>query len=137
TTVSGAEMILRGFSRGAVAGQVELTDAGRATIAILNAWGLEAEEINRVMDVQFQLVRKGVGDYSEFATTIGNSIPAAVAAGQSVESLSGMLAFMTRQGLSAARASTSAARALELVARPNVQKNLEDYGVTVKDANGN
>lgn len=136
TTVSGAEKILTGFAKGAVAGQVELQEAGRATIGIMNAWRLPAEEINRVMDVQFKLVQVGVGTYGQFASTIGRAIPAAVASGNSIEDLAGMMAFLTRNGLSAAQSATSAARAMELVASPKTQEKMKKMGITFKDANG-
>lgn len=134
--VAEAEVILRAFSKGAVAGQVDLQAAGRATIAILNAWGMSADDVGKVMDVQFQLVRKGVGTYEEFASTIGLSIPAAVRAGQTVENLAGMLAFLTRNGLSASSASVSAGRALETMAHPTVVKRMEDLGIAVRNSKG-
>jgi hypothetical protein len=84
----------------------------------------------------FQLVRKGVGTYQEFASTIGRAIPAAVRSGQTIETLAGMLAFLTRNGLSAAQASTSAARALEAMTHPKTVARLEDMGVKVRDASG-
>jgi phage-related protein len=62
--------------------------------------------------------------------------PAAVRAGQTFEQLAGMMAFLTRNGLSASSASASAGRALENLANPTVVKNLEAIGVTVKDAHG-
>lgn len=135
-TAKGAERILTGFAKGAVAGQVDLQEAGRATIGIMNAWQLPAEEINRVMDVQFQLVRKGVGTYGEFASVLGRAIPAAVASGNSVEDLAGMMAFLTRNGLTTAQAATSAARAMELVASPKTQAKMDKMGITYKKANG-
>jgi TP901 family phage tail tape measure protein len=136
TNLAGAERMLRAFSKGAVAGQAELQSVGRATIALMNAFNIPVTEVTRVMDVQFQLVRKGVGTYDQFATTIGRAIPAAKATGQEIESLAGMLAFLTRNGLSTAQASTSAARAMELMASPKVTANLENYGVEVKNADG-
>jgi hypothetical protein len=81
-------------------------------------------------------VRKGVGTYEEFASTIGRSIPSAQRAGQSVESLAGMLAFLTRNGLSAAMASASAGRAFDAFSNPKVVQRLEAMGVVMRDANG-
>jgi TP901 family phage tail tape measure protein len=135
--VSQAETLLTEFSKGAVAGQVDIQDAARSSISIMNAFKIPVENVNHVMDVQFQLVRKGVGTYGEFAATIGRVTPSAVAAGQSLESMSGMLAFLTRNGLSTAMAATSAARAMDLLARPATTKNLEAMGVKTKDASGN
>jgi TP901 family phage tail tape measure protein len=134
---AGAEKLLTAFSKAAVAGQVDIQDAGRATIAIMNSFKIPVDQVNHVMDIQFQLVRKGVGTYQEFAEVIGRVTPAAVAAGQTVESMAGMLAFLTRNGLSAAMASTSAARAMELLTKPDTTAALEKIGVHTKDASGN
>lgn len=132
-----ARMLLEAFSKSAVAGQVDIQDAARSTIAILNAFQLPLEKVNDIEDVMFQLVRKGVGTYEEFASTIGRAIPSAVRAGQTIETLSGMLAFLTRNGLSTAMASASAARALDAFSNPKVVERLDAMGVNTKDAAGN
>jgi len=131
-----AEDLLEAFSKSAVAGQVDIQTAARSTISIMNAYQLPVSDVNHIMDVQFQLVRKGVGTYEEFNTSLGRAIPAAVAAGQSFETLAGMMAFLTRNGLSTEMAATSAARAMELFADPDKFTALEDLGITVRDASG-
>jgi TP901 family phage tail tape measure protein len=136
-TLPQAEVLLESFAKTAVAGQVSIQDAGRATIAILNAFKLPLEDVNKVQDVMFELVKKGVGDYEAFSTTIGRSIPSAARAGQTIEDLAGMLAFMTRNGLSAAMASASAARALDSFSNPIVVGRLEKMGIKVRDVSGN
>lgn len=134
--VPEARVLLTAFSKAAVAGQTDLQTASRATIAILNAFGLEVKDVHRVNDVMFQLVRKGVGTYEEFAKTIGRAIPSTARAGQSIETLAGMLAFLTRNGLSTAMAATSAARALDAMSHPKTVQKLEKIGIATKDANG-
>jgi TP901 family phage tail tape measure protein len=134
--VPQAKTLLVAFSKAAVAGQVDLSTASRATIAVMNAWGLKIEDVTRVNDVMFQLVRKGVGTYQQFASTIGRAIPSAVKAGQSVETLAGMLAFLTRNGLSTSQAATSAARALDAMSNPKTVSRLDEMGVKTKDMKG-
>jgi TP901 family phage tail tape measure protein len=134
--IGQAKMLLTEFSRAAVAGQVDLQVAGRGTIAILNAWHMKAEDVNHVNDVMFQLVRKGVGTYEEFAKSIGRAIPAAVRAGQDFEDLAGMMAFLTRNGLSTSMAATSAARALEALVNPKTLTRLDEMGIKTKDMSG-
>jgi len=131
-----AELLLHSFSKSAVAGQVDIQDAARATIAILNAFGRPLEDVTEVEDVMFQLVRKGIGTYEEFATTIGRAIPSTVRAGQEIEDLAGMLAFLTRNGLSTAMAAASAGRALDSYAHPKVVERLEKMGIDVKNSEG-
>ncbi len=135
--VPQAKVLLEAFAKAAVAGQVDVQDSSRSTMAIMNAYKIPIEDVNKVLDTQFEMVRLGVGTYAEFSGAIGRAIPAAVAAGQSFEDLAGMMAFLTRNGLSTAMAATSAARAMELIAKPGSIKNLHDIGVEVLDASGN
>lgn len=137
TDAPGAATLLRGIGKAAVAGAVDMETAGRINIAILNAYKLSADQINRVNDVMFQLVRKGVGTYDEFGKTLGRAIPSAVKAGQSIESLAGMMAFLTRNGLSTAMAATSAARALDALANPKTIAHFKKFGIAITDAKGN
>lgn len=132
----GAAKLTRQFSKDAVGGTTELATATRANLAIMNAYKLGVEDVTDVSDFMFQLVRKGVGSYEEFAKTIGRAIPSARRAGQSYETLGAMLAFMTRNGLSAAMASTSAARALDAISHPKTVERLEKIGIHVKNMRG-
>lgn len=123
----------------AVAGQAPARDIGRAVIAWTNALNIaspRAEDFRRILDVQFELVRKGAGTYTEFAGVIGKAIPPFVAAGQGVEELGGSLAFLTRNGLSAAEAATSASRGVELLYGPKAIEGLRKIGIAVEDENG-
>jgi TP901 family phage tail tape measure protein len=131
-----AHRVLMQFSKDAVGGATEIAVATRANLAIMNAYNLKVKDTAKVSDFMFQLVRKGVGTYEEFATTIGRAIPSAARAGQSYQVLGGMLAFLTRNGLSAAMAASSAGRAFDAISHPETVKRLEKMGVTVKDAKG-
>ena len=137
TNGPGAQKILMAIAKAAVGGATDMKTAGRAIIAVLNAYKLPAEQVTHVSDVLFQLVRKGVGTYTEFTNVIGNAIPSALRAGQSIEELAGIMAFLTRNGLSASMAASSAARALDTLSRPTVQKALHNMGIEVKDTAGN
>lgn len=132
-----AELLLNGFAKAAVAGQTDVQTAARGTIYILNGLNIPFENVNHVLDVQFQLVRKGVGTYDEFAKVLGRVIPAANRSQQSFETVAAMLSYMTRNGQSAAMASTAAARALELFTYPKAVAALENFNVKVKDVKGN
>lgn len=135
-SLKGSKHLLTEFSRAAVAGQVDLQDAARGTIGILNAYRLGADGVNRVNDVMFELVRKGVGTYGEFAKVIGRVVPSAVRAGQSIENVAGMMAFLTRNGLSAAMASASAARALDAISHPKTISNFQNLDKAIGKALG-
>lgn len=135
--VKQAEILLTGFAKTAVAGQVTLQEASRGTIPILNAFNIPLEKVNDILDIQFQLVRKGVGTYGEFSKVFGRVVSSATRAGQDFQHVAAMLAFLTRNGLSAAMASTSAARALEAMSHPRSVKAMEKLGIKVRDLKGN
>lgn len=135
-TLAESEQLLKGFAKEAVAGQTSIENAARSNIAIMNSLGLSTKDLQRIQDVQFQVVRKGVITYEELSEVIGRALPAAARSGQSIETLGAMMAFLTRNGLSAAMASASAARALESFAHPTTVKRLEQIGIKVRDAKG-
>ncbi len=136
--VTEAERLLRAFAQGAVAGVTDVETASQAAISFLNAFKLPptAENIKRVMDAQFETVRIGRIEYDEFAKTVGRTIPSAVKAGQSIEDLGGLFAFLTRNGLSAAMSATSAARAYDLMTNTKFKDRMKQLGIEVADAEG-
>lgn len=134
--VKDAEVLLKAFSKAAVAGQTEIQDVSRATIGILNAFGRPIKDVNKILDIQFQLVQEGIGTYEEWTQRIGLVTPSAVRAGQSVEMMAAALATATRMGLSAARSGTSVARAMDAMSHPAAVRNMEELGIKVRDARG-
>lgn len=132
----GAQKLLKQFAKDSVAGMTSLEVATRADLEIMNAYKIKTKDVSKVSDFMFKLVQKGVGTYSEFASVIGRAIPSAVQAGQSYKTVGVMMAFLTRQGLSAAMASSSAARALDAMSNPKVVQRLKKLGINAKDAQG-
>jgi TP901 family phage tail tape measure protein len=135
-TMDESEDAMKLFSKASIAGMTDIRTATRSTVAVMNAYEMGSEDINEILDWQFQLVRKGIGTYDDFAGVIGLSLPAFRAADQELDTLGGTLTFLTRNGLSASRASTSAARAMELLATPKATQNLRDLGIEVTNADG-
>ena len=109
--------LLREFAAAATAGGTDIRTTARGAIAELNAFQLPIKDSTHLLDIQFQMVRKGVGTYQEFVSALGNIVSAARASGQTLESMSGALAFATRTGMSTSMASISVARALDLLMR--------------------
>ena len=132
-----AATILEGIAKAAVGGATDMQTAGNSIIGILNAWNLSAKDVDRVNDQMFQLVRKGRGTFQQFTAAMGKAIPSAKNASQSIEEVSAMMMLMTRNGVSTAMAGTSAARAMDLLANPQFQRNMQGIGMSVYDAAGN
>ena len=133
-----AKDIVDAFAGSAVAGQAPMVNIAKSTIAWLNALNQEAtlENVNNLLRIQFELVRKGAGSYEEISSNVGKAIPAFINAEQRVETFSGVFAFLTRNGLSAAQATTSAARAVELLYSNKGIAGLKELGISVSDING-
>ena len=135
--MSEAEHLLTEFSKAAVAGQTDLQSVSRGTIGIMNAFGLHADSLNRILDIQFKLVQKGIGTYAEWADRFGKVSPSAQRAGQSIEQMAAALAAATRFGVPAAQAATSVARVFDAFSNPKSINALKQLGVSVTDAKGN
>ncbi len=133
-----ARGLLEQFTLSAVAGQAPIRDIARATIGWINALDLAptAENAARILDVQFELVRKGIGTYEEFGSVVGKAIPPFIAANQGIEEMAAAFAFATRGAQSAAEAATSASRAVELLYGPKAIVGLEKIGIAIEDEFG-
>lgn len=131
-----SKTLLTAFAKAAVAGQVSMEDAGRSTMSIMNAFKIPIGDVNTVLDKQFQLVRKGVGTYGQFANVIGKLTPSAVRLGQNLDTMDATLIFLTRNGLSTASAVAAAARAMDALANPNTTGKLDALGIASRDASG-
>lgn len=134
--IKDAEKLLTSFSKAAVAGQTDIASASRATIGIMNAFNIPAKNINDILDVQFQLVKEGIGSYEEWNTRIGLVTPSAVRAGQSLETMAGALAASTRFSIPAARSATAVSRAMDAMSHPAAVKAMKNLGVEATYADG-
>jgi TP901 family phage tail tape measure protein len=121
-------------ARAAAAGMTDAQTAVNAGISTINAYNLEISKLNKVFDLQFQTVRKGVITYEELSSAQGELLPSARKLNESLENMYGSLAFVTKNGLSAESASTSLARAYDgLIQKSN---ELAQAGVEVYDEFG-
>jgi len=134
---SDAEKLLTVFSKAAVAGQTDIQSASKATIGILNAFQLPLTSINHLMDVQFQLVKEGIGSYSDWTAKIGQVTPSAVRFGQSVDIMAAALAASTRTGQLASQSAAAVARAMDAMSNPTAIEAMKQFGVNAVDAQGN
>lgn len=129
-----AKFLLKNFSKEAVAGQVDLSTAERATIGILNSYRMKVQDVTKVQDIMFNLVKFGVGTYEDFANVIGRVTGPAVRQNQTFEQTAALMAFVTRNGLSAANAASSVGRALDAIGKS--RDKIQSIGATVEDALG-
>ncbi|GEM_PF-5092195 len=110
--------VLEASARAATAGLTDTATASKAVTAVLNAYGMSADEVNRVTDVLFKTVERGVVTFAELAGNIGQVVSTAAQAGVPVEELGAAIATMTRAGVQAPEAVTSLNQVLLSFIRP-------------------
>jgi len=104
----GAEAldVLEASARAATAGMATTGEAAAGITAVLNAYGLEAEEAGAVSDVLFKTVERGVVTFPELSAEIGKTTALAAPLGVTLEEVGAALAVMTRAGIDAENATT-------------------------------
>ena len=85
-------------SRAATAGITDTKTAADGLTTILNAWGKDASEAEKVADILFKTVEKGKTTFPELAQNIATVAPMAAAMNISLEEVTGAIATLTKQG---------------------------------------
>lgn len=104
---SDAISVLKVSSKAAIGGLTSTAVAADAITTILNAYGLEASQAERVSDILFATVKSGKLTFEELGSTIGKVVSIAASAGLSLEQVAAAVATMTRNGIDADTAMTS------------------------------
>ena len=90
----------------AKAGFAEAGDSLDLLTTILNSYGLESSEVNKVSDVLIQTQNRGKVTVGELSTTMGKIIPTANAMGVNLEQVAAGFALMTIKGIKSAETTT-------------------------------
>lgn len=133
TESADAMATLRLSAQAAVAGLTDTATTSKAGISTMNAFRLQVKDLTHIYDVQFMTVKDGILRYEELADVIGNVAPSAEAAGQSMEEMFATIAFLTRQGLSAANSATALGRAYDTLVQPQTIAKFRELGIAVAD----
>ena len=104
-TANAAEFVNHA-SRLATAGFTDTTSAVDVLSTALNAYGMEAEQVNRVSDVLVITQKLGKTSVNELAQSIGKVIPTAAAYGVEIEQLGAAYASLTSSGVKTSEATT-------------------------------
>lgn len=90
----------------AKAGFAEAGQSLDVLTTILNAYGMEASEVNKVSDMLIQTQNKGKVTVGQLSSVMGKVIPTANAANVSLDQLCAGYAIMTSRGIAAAETTT-------------------------------
>ena len=121
-------------TKASIAGFTRVDLSVKAGISTMNAYGLEVKDLNKIYDLQFSTVKKGILTYEQLGNSLGMLLPSSSKLGVSLEETFGGLAFLTQQGQSAEAASTALARSFDGLVDKSA--NLKNIGVDVFNAKG-
>ena len=97
----------------------DLTTAVDGLSTVVNAFGLEAKDAERIADAMFKTVALGKTTFGELGSDIGRVAPLAANAGVAFEELLAVVGSMTLQGLSTAEAISFIRAAITGLLRPS------------------
>lgn len=118
--------------KAAAAGASDVNAATDLLTSTLNAYGVGADQVNRVSDVFFATVKDGKTTIDELAASVGRVVPVAAASGVSLEEVGAALATVTATGLSTQQTATQLAGLIQQIVRPSKEAGeaLASIGVT-------
>lgn len=123
-------------ARASVGGFTDMTTAVDGLTTVLNAYGLSADEAERVSDAFFLANKAGKTTFDELARTLGNVVPTGAAVNVTYRDIAAAIASVTKQGIRTAEVTTGLRQALAAVLKPSEQaaKRAEELGLDFSEA---
>lgn len=128
--------LLEAFARVGVAGQVDIQTATKASITVLNTFRGATDDVGETLNRMFSIVRFGRMRFSDFADMLPKVAASAYGAGQSLDDVAGIMAFLTRKTGDAGISATQISRAFDVLGRKEFRVGIEKLGVSIEDATG-
>ena len=128
--------VVSASSKLAKAGFTDTNTAMKASLSVINAYGMGIENINKVSDILLNTQNLGVTTVGELSNALSKVTPVASAFGVSIENVTSALALMTKQGTNTEVASTGLSAILSelgksgTTASENLQKASLSAGLT-------
>lgn len=128
--------VVASSSKLAKAGFTDTNTAMKASLSVINAYGMGIENINKVSDILLNTQNLGVTTVGELSNALSKVTPVASAFGVSIENVTSALALMTKQGTNTEVASTGLSSILSelgksgTTASENLQKASLSAGLT-------
>jgi len=106
-------------SKASIAGTTDVNTAVDGLSTVVNAFGLSAEDAQRVADSMFTAVKGGKTTFAELSSSMSNVAPAAAAAGVGFEEINAAIATLTVGGTDTSVATNQLKAALTGLQRPS------------------
>ena len=134
TDAADSARILAETTRLAVGGVTSAAAAADILTTALNAYGLEANQVNDVSDTLFTTVRLGKTTMDELGASLGTVLPVAKSAGISFSTVGAAMASLTAGGINTAESTTALRGAIIALSAPTnaAAKEMEKAGVEAK-----
>lgn len=127
--------VVSASSKLAKAGFTDTNTAMRASLSVINAYGMGIENVSKVSDILLNTQNLGVTTVGELSNALSKVTPVASAFGVSIENVTSALALMTKQGTNTEVASTGLSAILSelgksgTTASDNLQKASQSAGL--------
>jgi len=127
--------VLEASLKGSAIGLGSVEDIANAATAAMNTYGSAALSGTEATDALAEAVRLGQFSPEELAGALGRVIPIASELGVSFQETTGLIAGLTRGGLSATEAVTGVRGAMQAFLKPSKEAAdmMEKYGLTTED----
>ena len=134
TDAADSARILAETTRLAVGGVTSAAAAADILTTALNAYGLEANQVNDVSDTLFTTVRLGKTTMDELGASLGAVLPVAKSAGISFSTVGAAMASLTAGGINTAQSTTALRGAIIALSAPTnvAAKEMEKAGIEAK-----
>ena len=111
--------VLEAAAKAASAGLAQTSESAAGITAVLNAYGYGAEEAQRVSDILFKTVDRGVITFPELAKEIGKTTALSAPLGVSLEEVAAGIATLTKNGIDGANATTQLNAIMAAILKPS------------------
>lgn len=127
--------VLTASAQGARAENASLEEVTNALTSALNAYGKGADQSVAYTDMMVAAVGQGKMKMQDLASSLSNVLPVAAAAGVSFQQVSGAIATMTSQGMSAQQATQDLAHLIQKLQTPTAEsvKYMAQLGLNAQD----
>lgn len=113
--------VLKAAARAASAGLAQTSESAAGITAVLNAYSYSADEAQRVSDILFKVVDRGVITFPQLASEIGKVTALSSPLGVSLEDVAAGIAVLTKNGIDAENATTQLNAIMQAVLSPTAK----------------